>query len=244
MASDIINKLKSVKQQLEQTISETETSISDLELRLEIERDRLVFVKSLLEGEDRGEAEEPCELNLNAELPVSLEKPQVLTKSDQDNVPGDGAAESSISEKCSICGDASITVEGVCYDCAVLCKVCGEEPAHPETKICPKCATRYVVPKESSPSTSVVKALTKVTKTEFVRAILESDSKWWTASEVIQKFNAECDAEGDVSSTLRSVLCRLHNNKKNKVEKKKINGQAYYRLLKEAAPEVENPPEE
>ena len=41
--------------------------------------------------------------------------------------------------KCEKCGEPGL-VDGCCYDCAVLCKICQEEPAHFKTGVCLACS--------------------------------------------------------------------------------------------------------
>jgi len=39
------------------------------------------------------------------------------------------------------CGESDL-IKGACYDCAVLCLICGEEPALPTLKICAGCSLK------------------------------------------------------------------------------------------------------
>ncbi len=44
---------------------------------------------------------------------------------------------------CTLCDEEPL-IDGCCYDCAVSCIVCQQEPAHPGIEMCDKCLAREI----------------------------------------------------------------------------------------------------
>jgi len=48
---------------------------------------------------------------------------------------------------CEFCGEPEL-IQGVCYDCAIVCNVCRTEPAHPRSGVCSGCEKEAIEPME------------------------------------------------------------------------------------------------
>jgi hypothetical protein len=60
-----------------------------------------------------------------------------------------------VSYTCDIRGTEGTFQLGFCYDCAVLCKLCDDGPAHPNTSICHDCMLQNLTKGEEDENSTI-----------------------------------------------------------------------------------------